>query len=177
MHVTIYFVIFFFPSCFCLLASSHPAFQSTLPQIRSSSDLFRLHSDPGVHVETEQNQSQSNTNTISISDSYLLLYSDILYFNNLFDQRNELLKYVENKLIATTYVHVDIENLFHFEHHCQYCNSTIACSPTMKRRNSRSKISPNLTCKKCRAYTLKCSICEIAVKGVTCICSKCGHGA
>ncbi|KAF2074004.1 hypothetical protein CYY_004680 [Polysphondylium violaceum] len=86
-----------------------------------------------------------------IYDYYRNLYSDVLYRWELLEKRAEVLKFIQ---------HREPERGIYFAIECTKCFRKL----------------PNYYCDRCKIYAVKCSICNISVRGLSSFCIFCGHG-
>jgi len=87
-------------------------------------------------------------------DLYKLAYADILLRWMLFNQREEILKFVLDRSLIDSGVSISIK---------VFCK----CERTYE---------DNYYCKNCNRMPFVCSICKIPVKKLSLFCNKCGHG-
>lgn len=93
-------------------------------------------------------------------DSFIRRYADLLYRWRLMSERAELRKHLEQRLPDPSgddeYAAIDI---------------TVWCS-----RCHQEATTDNGVCRQCGSYAFRCSICDMAVRGLFTVCSSCGHG-
>lgn len=93
-------------------------------------------------------------------DGYIRQYADLLYRWRLMSERAELCKYLGRQLPDAAggndqYAIVD---------------TNVWC------KIHRKVTTDNGICRQCRNYAFRCSICDIAVRGLFTLCGRCGHG-
>ena len=91
-------------------------------------------------------------------DMYIRQYADLLYGWRLMSTRAELNKHLVQRLPETDDQFTAIDVAFW----CNQCQREVAAG--------------NAVCKQCGNYTFRCSICDIAVRGLFTVCALCGHG-
>ena len=92
-------------------------------------------------------------------DSYIRRYADVLYAWKLMSERAELCKHLVKRLPDPSddqYSAVDI---------------VVWCS-----RCHQEAATDNGICRNCRNYAFRCSLCDVAVRGLFTVCASCGHG-
>jgi len=93
-------------------------------------------------------------------DSYIRRYADVLYGWRLMSIRAELRKHLVQRLPDPSgddeYAGVGI---------------VVWCS-----RCHQEATTDNGICRQCRNYAFRCSLCDIAVRGLFTVCASCGHG-
>lgn len=93
-------------------------------------------------------------------DSYIRRYADLLYRWRLMSKRAELRKHLEYRLPEmydndeSAAIAIDVS--------CSRCHRELTTDDSI--------------CRHCRNYAFRCSICDIAVRGLFTICGRCGHG-